>query len=1479
MSDAARNLHIAVGFDGLNAARGLDSLNKKADDTKANITGIGKTAENMGASFETQMSGLDKSFILWEKNAGKFTTSMERKQKRIDNVKDKAALLEQEINGVSGELTNATNKYGENSEAARKLNNQLLDLKIRQADYNRELQNLTRFDWDGFGKLGDKFCSVGKKMSMAVTAPLAGVATMGVKTFVELEDSWAAVQKVTKGTNEELTTLRRQMNELVTHGGVPLPVKEMYGIAQAAGRLGIATENIKGFSETAAMLGTVTNMTAEQAANDLAKFANIMQMPQEKFDQLGASLVGLGNNMATTESDIIALGLRLTGAGANIGLAESEVLGFAAALSSLGIRAEAGGTAFSNVMLSMQNSVFNMDEKLEMFAYVAGKSVHEFTDLFERDAASALVSFTEGLGRLGKDGYNINEILDDMGFSGANVSDVLRRAANSGDTLRNAIELGNTSWEENTALTKAAGKRYGTTAAEIQVFRNRLTLLGEQIGSDLQHQFKGLISIGNRFIGWLSGMSDGSRRVVVTIGMIVAAIGPLLLGIGLGIKLIKNMRDTLGTLAKGVKMVSAAFAADSKIRLFFGNLGKGIKTVGLHIKTMGLQTKALLLQSKAWIVNNTQILGQKIGLVALKIKQGLFIGITKAMTAAQWLFNKAMMANPIGLIVGLVVGLIAAGIALVKNWDKISEWFRDIFGKAAEAVRNAWAGIVGFFSGIWDGIAGFFSGIGNWFLQRFAAASEGVKNAWKGTKGFFSNIGDGIKNTFSNIGGWFRDRFAGASENTQNAWNGITGFFSGVWSGISNVFSRVGNWFKNRFREGREAAEGEFESNRVTTFFRGVWGGITNIFSGVGGWFGAKFREGHEAAEDGFDGNRIITFFTGVWGGIKGVFSGVGGWFKEQFIEGNENAEKAWDTATTFFSGVWSGISNTFSGVGNWFRNRFNNASEDTRNAFDGVATFFSGVYSGITNVFSGVGGWFRDRFREGRLGAEEEFEGGKIAGFFNGVWGGITNIFSTAGGWLTERFREGKEGVEGEFSGIEGFFRGVHGGITNVFSGIGGWFKERFVEGNENAENAWNTAESFFSGVWDGVSNIFSGVGGWFRKQFKEGREAAEDEFEGGHIAGFFNGVWGGITNIFSGVGGWFRSRFKEGREAAEEEFEGGKVSAFFTGVWGGIKGVFGGVGCWFRDTFFEGNENAQNSFDGITTFFNGVWDGISSTFGGIGGWFSDRFSAAADGIRGAFSGIGGFFSDTAGEIGGFFDDVGNFFTGGDSKWWNPFSWGKSDNNDIPMFAMGTNRTPDTFIAGEQGPELITGAAGRKVFTAAETGDIFKTLAQMGGSAKISGDKPSSVSSSIFNDVSHTTQSVASDIGGGRSVITIFTPIQKPQESNRPIQPTPDSGMNRVLNTMGRKNRPRTADSYDMNKYDDSSGGSRTSKQGIDSALAKFEIRIDKLIVGGEGGMQPGKLAALKEELKSLFRNAFGELWEEYWYDLTLKHPNLTEA
>lgn len=375
-------------------------------------------------------------------------------------------------------------------------------------------------------KVGNAFMGIGT----AITGTAIAIGTASTKAGIEFESAFAGVEKTVDATDEQLAELREGIIDLSKE--MPQSASEISGVAEAAGQLGIKTENVLDFTKTMVMMGDSTNMSSETAATSLARLANITQMPQTEFNRLGSVIVALGNNLATTESEITDMGLRLAGAGKQIGLTEAQTLGLAGALSSVGIEAEAGGSAMSKVMVDMQLAVETGGESLDNFAKVAGMTAEDFQKSFRDDAAGALISFITGLQNAEQHGTSAIKVLDDMGITEVRMRDALLRAAGAGDLFTEAISLGTKAWDENTALTAEAGKRYETTESKIKILKNQITALFLKIADVVLPIVKQVISFISDLVEKLSNMSKSQQEMIIKIGLVVAAIGPLLIIMG-----------------------------------------------------------------------------------------------------------------------------------------------------------------------------------------------------------------------------------------------------------------------------------------------------------------------------------------------------------------------------------------------------------------------------------------------------------------------------------------------------------------------------------------------------------------------------------------------------------------------------------------------------------------------------------------------------------------------------------------------------------------------------------------------------------------------------------------------------------------------------------------------------------------------------------------------------------------------------------
>jgi TP901 family phage tail tape measure protein len=418
------------------------------------------------------------------------------------------------------------------------------------------------------GALSAKMATFGTNMTKYVTLPILALGALSIKAAVDFETAFAGVRKTVDATEEEFAALEKGIRDMSKE--LPASAVEIAGVAEAAGQLGIATENILSFTRVMIDLGETTNMSAEEAATALARLANITQMPQENFDRLGSTIVELGNNLATTEGEIVEMGLRLAGAGHQVGMTEPQILSLAGALSSVGIEAQAGGTAFSRVMVNMQLAVEKGGQGLKDFASVAGMSADQFKTAFQQDAAGALIAFIEGLGKAEEQGLTAIGVLDDMGISEVRVRDALLRAAGAGDLFNESIKLGTEAWEENTALTDEANKRYETTAARMEVLRNRLVDVGIDVGEKLLPVVVKVAEFVGKIADAFAALPGPVQNAILVMLGVAVVIGPLI---------------KVGLAVKGVGVAISAMCAGGVVS--FGLLAAAIAAVAAGLAAIG----------------------------------------------------------------------------------------------------------------------------------------------------------------------------------------------------------------------------------------------------------------------------------------------------------------------------------------------------------------------------------------------------------------------------------------------------------------------------------------------------------------------------------------------------------------------------------------------------------------------------------------------------------------------------------------------------------------------------------------------------------------------------------------------------------------------------------------------------------------------------------------------------------------------------
>lgn len=426
------------------------------------------------------------------------------------------------------------------------------------------------------------------------------VAALGatVKAAMDWESAWAGVTK-TLPDGADFAATEKGLRDLART--LPATHSEIAAVAEAAGQLGVAADAIVPFTKVMIDLGETTNLSADEAATAIAQMMNVMKTAPEDVGRLGAALVELGNNGASTEADIMNMVSYLTGSAALIGATESDVLALANTMTSLGINAERGGGVMTRTMQDIYAAVANGGDQLEGFAKVAGMSGAEFARAFEADPIRAIGAFTDGLAAAKSSGENVIGILSDLGIKGTQDTGVLLQMAGAQGMLNENLDTGAKAWEDNTALVEEANKRYDTTAAKLEIARNGITDAAIEIGQTflpvLAEMAEGLAGVA----GWFADLPDPIQGVLGGLGG-VAGVASLAGGAFLLLfprvietrKAFQTLKSDMPGVATGLgkvgraagiagAFIAAAAAADS----FFKSIGPGPAT-------MEETTKALL---------------------------------------------------------------------------------------------------------------------------------------------------------------------------------------------------------------------------------------------------------------------------------------------------------------------------------------------------------------------------------------------------------------------------------------------------------------------------------------------------------------------------------------------------------------------------------------------------------------------------------------------------------------------------------------------------------------------------------------------------------------------------------------------------------------------------------------------------------------------------------------------------------------------
>lgn len=626
MADIYKGLTVKLGVDDTSLSKAL------------------RSAKNEAAGVYGELKKLDKALKLDPGNTKLLAQQQTDYRRQIESTEKQLKILKQAESEIgkekltSEQWTKLQSDIVLTEQKLRGYKQALADSVIQQGAASSTLGKLGGA-MESFGSkadaIGRGMQSVGGTLTRTLTPAIIAAGTATVAAAVSIDTSLTNVKKTVDGTDEQYRQLKRSAIEFSQTNAVS--ASQILDIQALGAQLGFAIDELDEFGRVVSGLDIATNMNAEQAGTELAQFANITKMSHGEISNYASAIVGLGNTSATTEREISSMAMRIAASGTQVGMSQADILGLAAALSSMGIEAEAGGTAVSTIMAQIDKDVATNSASVETWASTAGMSAQEFADAWRNAPVDALSALLSNMESTTAEGGNMSVMLQELGIDGVRQTDIMKRLAGNSELVASAVAKSNEEWTKNTALQNEVDNRNGSLAAQFEILKNRVVAIADEVGGPLASALLDALDAAEPLFEAISTgaksfaeMDEEQQRLVLTVVGLSAAFGPLMSIVGGGITHIKDFGKGLQSTARFL----------SSFDVSMSRAGRAAAIQAKETKAASAATTGLATSTKAASVAmgglKAAIAGTGVGLLAVAI--GEVIGLVMQFVDAN---NKA----------------------------------------------------------------------------------------------------------------------------------------------------------------------------------------------------------------------------------------------------------------------------------------------------------------------------------------------------------------------------------------------------------------------------------------------------------------------------------------------------------------------------------------------------------------------------------------------------------------------------------------------------------------------------------------------------------------------------------------------------------------------------------------------------------------------------------------------------------------------
>ena len=758
--------------------------------------------------------------------------------------------------------------------------------------------------------IGNSIAGAGKKM-MSVTTVIGGVGVAAVKTAADFDSAMSQVAAVSGATGKDFDTLRNKAREMgaKTKFSATEAAEAMNYMAMAGWKTEDMLDGIEGVMNLAAASGEDLATTSDIVTDALTAFG-LSAKDSGHFADILAAASSNANTNVSMMGETFKYCAPIAGA---LGFSAEDTAEAIGLMANAGIKSSQAGTALRTIMNNLAGDV-----------KISGKAIGDVTiattnaDGSMRDLSDILADCRSAFGNLTES----EKAQAAESLVGKNAMSGFLALMNAGqgdiDKLSSAIDNCDGSAE------KMAMTMQDNLAGQLTILKSQLQELAISFGDILMPAIRSIVSNLQGFVDKLNGMDEGTKRTIVTIALLVASIGPLLVIIGTAISKIGVAMQGFVKLANGISKLKIAIQGGTGV---LGKLGAALGGISAPVLAVVAVIAVLVAAfGHLWKTNE----GFRDAIIGTwnRIKDtisGFCQGIVDRLNALGFQFTDIVDV-------------------LKTVWDGFCQVLAPIFEGVFNNIANILSTVTGVITGILDVFIGIFTG--NW-SQAWNGVKDIFSSIWNGISSFFTNILNVIKGVADVVLGWF-----GTSWN--EVWTNIKTFFEGIWNGIATFFTTIWETLKNVVTVGIMAIGSILSAafDIITLPFRFIWENCKGIIISVWDAIKSKVTAVIHAMASVISTvmNAIKTVFSTVWNAIKTVVTTVVNAIKS-IVTTVFNSIK--NTATTVWNAIKTAVTTPVNAIKSTVTTVFNSVKSTVSSIFNGIKSTATSVWNGIKSAIT----------------------------------------------------------------------------------------------------------------------------------------------------------------------------------------------------------------------------------------------------------------------------------------------------------------------------------------------------------------------------------------------------------------------------------------------------------------------------------------------------------------------------------------------